>query len=78
MKEITKDPAAVRIREQVRKLEAELRAVLHERDRACSLVEASRQETLHRLEEVAELAAREGVLRIELAELDTALKGLQH
>lgn len=78
MNQKTKDPAALRIREQVRKLEAELKAILEESGTMRSKVKASRQQTLRLLEQVSDLATREGNLRRELAELHTALKGLEH
>lgn len=77
MNQKTKDPAAVRIREQVRKLESELQTILEQSDEMQSKVKASRQQTLRLLEEVSDLATREGNLRRELAQLDTALKGLE-
>lgn len=77
MNQRIKDPAAVRIREQVRKLEAELGTILEESDTMLSKVKESRRQTLRLLEQVSDLATREGNLRRELSELDTALKGLE-
>ena len=72
-----KGAAASGIAQQIEKLKAELQEVLDLRRRNEAAVEASRQKTNALLTEGSGIASREGDLRHQIAELETALKGLE-
>lgn len=70
------DTATSGVRQQLKKLEAELKQVMADRHRNEAAVEECRKRARALLAEGSEIAAEEGRLRQQITEIRTVLEGL--